>query len=1009
MFDSLKSILADALQDKQLQDTQLIGQNETQFMQTFKGTTEALSDTETIPSLFKKAVSKYSEKPALSAQKDALTFLELDKLSDNIAFALLQKGVKKGDRVAFMLPRNIYLIPTLLGILKSGAVFVPLDPMYPEDRVQYILENSDAAFLVSTEKTMMDKAHNYLEIEDLVVQSPPCALPDISQTDTAYMIYTSGTTGKPKGVMLSHRGIINIVKQNNNPFNKFIVKNCKGIVAIGSICFDISLFEIFVPLMNGLFVHVGSEKAMMDANALADTILQSGADFLHCTPSRLQEYLLKPKFKACIEQIKGVLSAGEVLPKSLIETLKNTYNVSIFNGYGPTETTIGATITEDGDNETIGRAIGNSSVYMLNKHLKRVPFGVRGEIVILGAGVGQGYFKREEETKTRFIYLDGQKAYKSGDVGHFLPDGRVVYHGRNDRQIKLNGLRIELMEIENVMATYPNILNSVCLVRTTNGYDHLVCFFTATEGVTIDVEQLKAHLKKSLTAYMVPSVLKQLSLLPMTPGGKTDIAALKNIPISYERKMVACKNEQETCICKALQEVTKAQAVSADQNFFEAGLDSLRAIEFMLQIEKSLDLESDTLSYEDIFRCPTAIMLAEKINGEIEDVKPYDIKSLDYQGMSNDKQENESFDIQSLGNVLITGVTGYLGVHMLIELLQNKDFAGKIFCLARGKRKMTAEKRVRSTLFYYAETTFSKAFDERLFVIEGDITDKAFFNALQEEQIDTVINVAANVSHFAHDESLQKINVQGVQNLIDFALQKGATLCQVSTISVCGVHKGEDALPYDENDFYVHQKIFNEYIYSKYLAEYYIKRCAVDKGLKYKVIRIGNLQGRIKDGEFQMNMNSNAFTRQLSSYVKMQAVPQSLYSQTVNFSPVDDTAQKAVYLLMSNNSQKVYHVYPEKEVAFEKMFKVLHEMGKEVQVLSDEAFEQLLQALKQQEDKKELVMGLLTEKPKKEYTFYQVQNDITTRHLKQLGQTWQEVTDDTLRGYLEALDSLDMF
>lgn len=352
--DSIHLILYEGFRGTKTGQLSIIGKNEKSRLLSVYGRKLVHDRNDTIPSLFRSAANRFCDRPALYSGTQQLTFAELDRLSDRIASSLYTKGVRGGDYVAFLLPRDLRLIPTLLGISKTGAAFIPIDPAYPNERIMYILEDSNARYLISTASVSMTAGRDFLEVDRLMEGTEPFTLPDIPQAQTAYMIYTSGTTGRPKGVMLSHKGIVNIVHPDNNPFSRDITQNATGIVAIGSICFDISLFEIFVPLMNGLFVELGNEKAMLDPVVLADAILQHNADILHCTPSRLAAYLGNEKFSTAIRNIKAILSAGEVLPESLVNQLRDNYGIRIYNGYGPTETTIGATITEAGDNQTIG-------------------------------------------------------------------------------------------------------------------------------------------------------------------------------------------------------------------------------------------------------------------------------------------------------------------------------------------------------------------------------------------------------------------------------------------------------------------------------------------------------------------------------------------------------------------------------------------------------------------------------------------------------------------------------
>jgi amino acid adenylation domain-containing protein len=345
--------------------------------------------------------------------------------------------------VLYKLKRDQRLLPVVLGILKSGAAFIPVDPAYPRRRIEYILGDSGAKYMIVCKETLEDDGFEHIDANELT-EYPDERDPGlkISPDQSAYSIYTSGTTGNPKGVMLSHRGIVNITDPDNNPFNREVVKNGKGLVAIGSVCFDISLFEFFVPLFNGCFVEMAPEKALADPKALADLMTRHGANLIHCTPSRLSAYLKDSEFSAAMKQADAILSAGEVLPGRLVQELKDNYDVLIFNGYGPTETTIGATITEEGDDVSIGRPIANTGIMILDGKGRLLPFGAAGEICIYGKGLGIGYHNLKEETEKKFRILQGRRLYLTGDVGRFMPDGRIEYRGRNDQQVKIRGLRI---------------------------------------------------------------------------------------------------------------------------------------------------------------------------------------------------------------------------------------------------------------------------------------------------------------------------------------------------------------------------------------------------------------------------------------------------------------------------------------------------------------------------------------------------------------------------------------
>ena len=1008
-FEAICAIVRQGVRKNTL--SQSIGEEELRRVTSLRGKQIAIDESLTIPSLFRRSAESYRDREAVYAGDDTLTFGQLDERSDGIACALVRRGVKPGDFVAYMLKRDYRLIPTILGIAKSGAAFIPIDPAYPAERISYIMENSNASCLISSPEVPMAEGYDYVDVDVLMGQPAECGiLPVIRQDQPAYMIYTSGTTGRPKGVILSHRGIANIVHPDNNPFNRDITKNCRGIVAIGSVCFDISLFEMFVPLLNGLFVELGSEKAMVDAGELADAIVRHGADVLHCTPSRITAYLANASFAKALGQVKAVLAAGEVLAGSLVKRLNRTYGIRIYNGYGPTETTIGATITEAGDDLSIGKPIANMGIVLLGKTFQAVPYGAVGEICIYGAGVGIGYHAREQETASKYILWNGMRLYRTGDLGYFLEDGRLIYRGRNDRQIKLRGLRIELAEIENIMGAFEGVAACCCIVRQIDKADHLVGFYTVSEGESVDAGKLREHMKSRLTSYMVPDVLKELAAMPQTPNGKTDQKALMAEPVEYQRIYREPVTVRERLMCGAFGAVLELPKVGLDDNFFELGGDSLSAVTLVLRVEEALKLKKDQIEFGDLYQYPTPALLLERLGGQMQDAAEYDVSGLDYRGFSDYLRAHTRNGGRSgyLGNVLLTGATGYLGVHILMELLRRPALCGKVICLARPKKSLSAVKRVRSALFYYAEEDFSDTFGEKWTVVEGDITQPELFQE-KIEGIDTIINSAANVAHFSYGNTLEQINTEGVKNLIGYALAQHATLCQISTISVAGMtDKGAAAVAFDESDFYIGQELHNKYIYSKYMAEYALVRAAVDEGLSVKLMRVGNLQGRISDGEFQMNMNSNAFTRQFAAYVKIGAVPQSVYEAKVNFSPVDETAHNIVSLA-SVPEAAAFHIYPPNEVRYEDLFRGMARLGYQTAVLSDEKFDALLQKMKRTQEGRAQMEGLFTKESADTYREIPVKQEYTNRYLEELGEGWSEITEDYIDKYLSALDGMGYF
>ncbi len=1001
-------------------ELEIVGGDESALLRSMKGKEIPVSDADTIPSLFRHAVRRFADAPALYAGEHSYTFAELDRASSRVANALIRMGVKQGQNVMYKLHRDEKLIPVMLGISKAGLVFIPIDPEYPQKRIDYIQKNSGAGVMIvndpEAESGEVRRSIRLVAAEELLSCSDERdPMLDIPQERPAYCIYTSGTTGTPKGAVLSHRGIANITHPDNNPFNRDLVKSGRGLVAVGSVCFDISLFEFFVPLFNGKFIEFAPERALTDPEALAELIRRHGANMLHCTPSRLSAYLKNAKFSAAAGSVSAILAAGEVLPGSLVEELAARYGIHVYNGYGPTETTIGATITEAGDSTTIGTPIANTGVMILDGQGRLLPYGVTGELYIYGKGLGLGYQNLPEETNKRFVSHYGIPMYRTGDLGRFLPDGRIAYHGRNDSQVKLHGLRIELPEIENCIRSFEGI-GGVCVqVRRIGISEHLAAFYCAKEGAVIDQKALKEHLRQRLTYYMVPDIFRELDAIPETPGGKTDLKALAAIPVEIEQKYRAPQTPYQSAVCEAFAAVLGLEKAGLDDNFFDRGGDSLHTAELVYEIEARLP-ETEP-AYEDIFRYPTPELLAQYLyvkSTEKDRKQNNPLEKLDYDGirqlLAGNTAGGEKPEPHGLGNVLLTGASGFLGIHVLSQLLARRDLWYNVYCLVRPTKRLTGEKRLKSTLFYYEETSCDDIYGERLFALNGDIADPDIFAEPFEGRIDTVINCAADVSHFAYDDKLDRINTGGVRNLLRLCEKHGAALVQVSTISVGGAYRaGGQALKLTERDLFVGQEISNQYILSKYMAEYEALRAAADRGIPVKLMRVGNLQGRISDGEFQMNRRTNAFTRQIISYAKIGKIPESQYKISVNFSPVDDVARMIVALASLPKKYSVFHVFPPEEVAFGRLLSALEGSGHRVEVVSDEAFEQTVRELSETEEGRMMLEGVFVDRPDLRYVQTQADDTFTQKIIGDLGLKWRSISDEYLEKYFCALEALGAF
>lgn len=977
---------------------------------------------DTIISMFRRQANLHPDRRALSGKGPSYTFRELDEVSDRVARNLIAAGVQPQSYVAFLLPRTTALPVILLGILKAGAAYVPIDCSYPEERIRFILSDSKASALI-TDADLPNIDCPFIAPAPLLEQpqQPDLPLPKVEQDWLCYIIYTSGTTGRPKGVMIEHRGIVNFMQPDNNDFNRDICANGKGIVAVGSICFDISMFELFSTLLNGVPVVFADEDGMNNPDALAKYITENGANILHCTPSRLLAYLEEPSFHEAMRGVDVVLAAGEAFTQPLLDALRKATPARLYNGYGPTEITIGGTIGRITDRITIGSTIAGAQVFLLNSDHRLVPPGATGEIAVAGYGVARGYLGRPDLTAERFIELnDGPitgRAYLTGDYGYAMPDGSLVYCGRNDEQVKLRGLRIELTEVERCMESFPGIRQCAVLVRAIDGREHLCCFYSSAEPY--EVEELKQYAAGFLTRYMVPDLFVFLADLPHTSNGKIDKRALSAHEIHVERTYIPPRNARERSMCQIFAQVLKISPdeVGITDSFFDLGGTSLMAAHIILLAKH----EGFDLEYGQVFDHPTVRELIQ-CAGESGDVVETSAPAQDSENQLCTPQEaavlhdalchnrNYHKGQHNLGTVLITGATGFLGMHVLYELLTTSY--NKIYCMVRPKNNLTPEKRLKGSLFYYFENNFAESFGLRLFAVDGNLMRDDIVSLPEGVKIDTVIHCAADVSHFGVDNRIRETNVEGVRHVIEFCKKHNAALIHVSTLSVGGFIDREMAdigVSLSEQRLWVRQDLSNAYLESKFTAEKLIL-LEVANGLRAKIMRVGNLQGRITDGEFQMNRATNGFTKLLQSLVRTGRCPQSMAQSWTNFSPVDAVARAICRMAGSPAEYTVFHIFDSNDLPVTKLLDGLSALGYPVEVIDDAAFDEFMLHAAEDPSFSDALDGFLTRVTGGRHMVETpCESSFSIRALEQEGFIWPEITDEYLSTYLSGLDTLGAF
>ncbi len=858
------------------------------------------------------------EQEALVACDATYTYQQMDELTNRIANGLHQRGVKARDRVALLLPRTSRLILSLFGVLKAGAAYIPCDPDYPTDRIKLILEDSEARYIITTADRMSSvPSEKAIEVEELLTQasvtnSQSSINTDITPDDLAYLIYTSGSTGRPKGVMLHHRGICNYLYGHPaNVFANAVFTDATRILSVTTISFDAALQDIGMAFFNGKTLILATEEQANNPLELSQLIQQQHINMVSGTPSRWQTWLTSSAFCDAIAGLAICRAGGEKFSEALLAKMRSVTKARIFNCYGPTEITVASNNAEltTAEYVTVGKPQLNVKEFIVDNDGNELPAGVVGELYIGGRGVARGYNNLEDMTRERFIDYHGERIYKSGDYAKWLPDGNVLILGRTDHQIKLRGLRIELGEIENVMLKVEGMKKVVIMIRKINEKEHLCAYYTADRDIAPN--DLKEEIAKSLTQYMVPTAYLQLKEMPMTPNGKTDVKALPEPILAVSSAYEAPVNDVEKAFCEIFAKILQMDKVGATDNFFELGGTSLVVMQVIIEADKM----GHHIAYGDVFANPTPRQLAQLLNpdsvaeGTGNEISDYDYTAIDSVLAANTLDNFRKGNLRQLGNVLITGATGYLGIHILHELIHTD--VQNIYCLVRGKTVERAESRLRTLLFYYFNDSFKSLFGTRLHIVLGDVTEN-----LDEKlsgidcNLSTVINCAAIVKHFSDGTEIEDVNIGGARRCIDYCVKHKACLVHVSTASTRGLWAGtiKDEV-FTEQRFYMGQYLGNKYIYSKFMAERYILDAIAHHGLEAKIMRVGNLSARNSDGEFQANFSTNSFMGRIKVYNMLGCCPYAMRNKRVEFSPIDEVSRAIVLLARTPQSCTVFHPY----------------------------------------------------------------------------------------------------
>ena len=555
--------------------------------------------------------------------------------------------------------------------------------------------------------------------------------------------------------------------------------------------------------------------------------------------------------------------------------------------------------------------------------------------------------------------------------------------------------------------------NAAVKVIEKGGNKYITAYYT---GESIPEEELKKFLEPLIPEYMMPSFFVYIDKMPVTPGGKIDKKALPTPDMDIERTgYVAPVTAVQTELCDIFEKALGMDKVGIEDNFFELGGSSLTASKVAIMcLSKNIGIV-----YADIFKYPTIRELSALVGNDeaVEDTaggnefSNYNYNKIQSVISGNIEENVDLVTKEDIGDIMITGATGFLGIHVLKAYLDHFD--GKVYCLVRKGSYESPEKRMMNMLMYYFDNPYKEMFENRIVCVDGDITSKEDVSRLSEYKFRTLINCAACVKHFATGDVLEKINVTGVENLIDLCKNNARRLIQISTVSVGG--EGSDGTPpmsrvFCENDLYIGQNITNEYIRTKFLAERAVLE-AVSAGLDGKIIRVGNLMSRDSDGEFQINFITNGFLRSVRGYKAVGKFPVSSMHEVTEFSPIDSTALAVLTLAQTDRRFTVFHACNSHHIFMSDLIYAMRAHGFEIDVVRDGEFEAAVKDFAKNRQDSDAVSGLIAYTSHNEEEIYTLDygNGFTSQILYRLGYKWPITDDRYLESAIEALDRLTFF
>ena len=994
--------------DAPLRSISLIDPSGAALLDSFNQTDVDYDATQTIVSLFRRQAAATPDNLAVVYHDVRLTYKEVDQWTDAIAARIQEMTGQAGhDVVSILIGRSEWMVLASLGALKAGCAYQPLDPSYPAERLNFMMEDAGTRLLIAQEDLLekVDYKGPVVLTKDLGDARSVPGMTEVKPEDLFILLYTSGSTGKPKGCQLEHRNLVAFCNWYRRYYD---LKPGDKVAAYASYGFDACMMDMYPALTTGAAVVIVGDDIRLNLPDLNKYFDEEGVTHSFMTTQVGCQFAIN-----CDNHSLRHLSVGgeKVLP------LDPPHNYQMHNGYGPTECTIFTTtyaMTEFQQNAPIGKPLDNLKLFIVDKDMNRLPLGAVGEMLVSGPQVSRGYLNLPEKTAETYIQWNGLRCYRTGDVVRYLEDGNVQFVGRSDGQVKIRGFRIELKEVEAVIREFPGIKDAtVQAFDYPSGGKFIAAYIVSDEK--IDIQALNAFIKERKPSYMVPAATMQIDAIPLNQNQKVNRRALPAPQIQAEsRDYVAPATDLEKLYADIFAGILSMDKVGATDNFFELGGTSLMVTKVVIESDKA----GHHIAYGDVFDHPTPRLLAQFVGGDAKqkaDVTDTEVESFDYSGIDALLQHNniETFlkgERQGLGNVLLTGATGYLGIHVLRELLRSD--APTITCLVRGKNQEDAEHRLKNLLYYYFESAFKPLFGSRIFVVSGDVTSELN----PGRPIDTVFNCAANVKHFSKGTDIEDVNIGGARRCVEFCLRTGARLVHVSTTSVGEIWvdrgDGSQVPSLTERKLWFGQYLDNRYVHSKFLAERFVLDAVAHHGLSAKIMRVGNLAPRASDGEFQANFNSNSYMGRLKVFQTVGCCPYDSYDEPTEMSPIDETARAVVLLASTPKECTVFQPFNNHTELLGDVLEMMEKVGTPIRFVEAPEFQLAIATAAQDPEKAKLLSALVAYEDMahgQKVASIERDNRYTCAVLHRLGFHWSDISREYISQMLMQIAALGFF